>query len=325
MTLVDRSGQSGAEQPVPRYLRVSGVLAPDNRLVLRPSYLTERARGARDIEGSPLQILLFAGTSLALRWGVWVGEYSDAESRVRADRPRIGQGPEALFRPVRAKVPFPPETDRIVFKYGDVVVGEIRVPAQGPTIEQVEVTRTDDAWLVRWVASHPDKGQRLFYHVRTTADGGRTWGRLGSRLTASELRVPTDGIAGGDACIVQVVAYDGVNTVSRDVVVPRAPAPSLQIRIVSPAERKEPYTAPVSLIAMGRIPGRAGLLADLARWTWLADGQQIADGPTAEWSDPAPGRHEIVLTARADRLEARAEVTIVVAERQAVEPKKASR
>lgn len=283
-----------------RYLRVSGRLQPDGRLELRPSYLSTNPRGANDLEESELQIHLYGDDRRLLRWGAQVA----AIHRDTTD-PR---DQELQVRAVRAKVPFHPETERIVFEYDGVVVEEVAVPDRAPVIEEVEVERTDEGWQIRWEAHHPDE-EPLHYHVRTSADAGETWRRIAWRLTQPRTTVRHDDLVGGEDCLVEVVAYDGVNTTAVRSEVPEAPDRSFEVDVLAPTgDETEP---PVELAAVARLRGQP-FRSDDAEYTWHADGEEIASGAYALWVDPAPGKHAVRVEARYDDWRARETVDIVV-------------
>lgn len=260
-----------------RFLRVSGTILADNRLILRPSYLTASPRGSFNDRESPVQIELLVGDRLRVRWGATV-------QRVHTTG-RAPRGSNAEPRSLRAKVPFLADTDRIVFRDGDVVLHEIRVPEHGPSFSAApEVKRTKGGVRIRWNSWHPD-GLELHHHVRASADGGRTWVRLGSRLTKNELTVPGDALV-GPTCVVEVVAYDGVNTASERINYPDAPAPAMQVFILSPGPGEVCVGSPVTLRAHARILGRGDRIDPVAEFVWTADGREIARGHYANWQAP---------------------------------------
>ncbi|MEF8856118.1 MAG: hypothetical protein V5A16_01715 [Haloplanus sp.] len=284
-----------------RYLRVSGRLQPDGRLHLRPSYLSTNPRGAVDLEESDLQIYLYGDDRRLLRWGAQVAALH-RDTTDPTDR-------ERHVRAVRAKVPFHPETKRIVFEYDGVVVEEIVVPDEPPVVGDVRVDRTDDGWRIRWEASHPAE-QPLHYHVRTSADAGETWRRLAWRLQEPRTTVRHDDLVGGENCLVEVVAYDGVNTTAARTDVPDTPEQSLDVEILAPTGgRADP---PVELSAAVRLRGRPGFGSDDAEYTWSVDGEDIATGAFALWFDPAPGTHTIRVDARFEDWRAQDSVTVAV-------------
>lgn len=299
------------------YLRVSGTLLPDNRLMLRPSYLTENPRGSRDIKDSPLQIELYSKDHLILRWGATLGTVMSSPRMVppaslesRGDYSRAGE-PLVVF----AKVPFPRQTDRIVFRYDDIKLLEIQVPARGPTFkdEARVVAKDDDTYRIYWKASHPDNLQ-VYYHVRTSADQGKTWKRLASRLNRTEIIVPRDALAGGNDCVIEVVAYDGVNTVASRTAVPDAPPVRLDVSIVSPTPRDTPLMPPISLRALGRIHGKRGFIDKETKYIWKANGKKIAEGPRVFWYDAKAGKYKITVNARSGKMTAQDSVRIQVGE-----------
>lgn len=284
-----------------RYLRVSGRLSPDGRIELRPSYLSENPRGATDREGSALQIIQYAGERRLLRWGAHV-------AAVHEDRIGSTAGDVAAAA-VRAKVPFHPETDRVVFEYDGAVVEELPVHEHAPVVEGVTVERGRAGWTVEWDAFHPDEAT-LHYHVRTSGDGGATWRRVAWRLDEPGVRLEPDDLIGGDACLVEVVAYDGVNTTAERIAVPETPPPRLEVTLFSPTAER--VSAPVELSAAARLRGRAGFAANEATYTWSVDGEPVATGPFALWTDAAPGSYTVRVEASYEDRVASAETELRV-------------
>src|SRR5262245_25379441 len=97
-----------------RFLRVIGQLHPDNRLVLRPSYLTTRPKGAaQEPDGVLIAELVGPDDRVLLRSGV------DAD-------PYLADGPGARndVLAVRAWLPFPDATRILRFLHHGVVVLE---------------------------------------------------------------------------------------------------------------------------------------------------------------------------------------------------------
>jgi hypothetical protein len=287
-----------------RYLRVSGTLLPDNRLYLRPSYLTESAVGAIDDRSSGVTIECLSDEKLLLRWGATLRP-------VRSARGAGAKEMEAEPLLLKAKVPYPQDTRRIVFRKGESLLAEIAVPTRGPQFTQAPtVTRARRGLEVDWRAEHPD-GLPLYFHVRASADGGKTWVRLGSRLAKPVLAVPDGALVGGKKCVVEVVAYDGVNTVSRRIRYPRAPSDRLEVLIFSPLARTLKAGERVPLWAHARMLGRAQRIDPIARFEWSVGGKRVASGSSATWVATV-GALEIAVDCRFSRFRAHAARRITV-------------
>lgn len=271
-------------KPGNRYLRISGIVRADGALFLRPSYLTTNSRDSVNVEDSPLQVELH-GESLLLQWGALLG----FSSAWRPNAPHAAQW-------LKAKVPFPVDTQRLVFRLRGNIVREMTVPANPPHFEgDIIVNREGGRYEFEWRARHPEN-LPLFYHVRASADGGVSWYRLGSRLTIPQLRVDRARMAGEQQCLVEVVAYDGVNTVAARVGVPDAPPARLLVELVSPRHEHE-FAAPVLLRAFAHIAG-SHRRQDEFDFVWTANRKRIADGSSALWHPPSAGEYEISVHAR---------------------------
>jgi hypothetical protein len=273
------------------YLRVSGRLYPDHSVFLRPSYLTANPRDSVNVAQSPLVIELRREDRVLLRWGL----------RYPTERKRLTvAGDEPAYVPIRAKIPFIEGTRRIVLLLDDIELKELRVPERGPEFASpVNLRATSDGYAIEWQVTHPES-LPLYFHVRTSSDGGLTWRRLASRLEMARLQITRDALVGGDRCLVEVVAYDGINTVSARTNVPDAAEEEWRISILSPQPSEQPLIPPVELHAAGvhRMPDRIRNPRAQPECVWTANGEEIARGADAVWDNPKPGDYALALRAR---------------------------
>ena len=102
-----------------------------------------------------------------------------------------------------------------VARAGGAVIGSRAAGSGRPTIVLTKPAAgdsIDDVLRLRWNASDPD-GDALMYTARYSHDGGATWVALGNSTTSTMLDVDlSDGLPGGDAALVQVIASDGLNS-----------------------------------------------------------------------------------------------------------------
>ena len=294
-----------------RYLRISGTLLPDNRLFLRPSYLTESAAGSSDDRESGVTIECFDEDRLLLRWGASL-------------RAALGTGPAAAARKadatgallLRAKMPFPAATKRILFRKGELLLAETAVPEHGPVLAgPPKISKGRGRIRIDWSARHPD-GLPLYYHVRASGDGGKTWSRLGSRLVKTGLTVPVDALVGRSNCLVEVVAYDGVNTAAARTRFRGAAPERLQVVILAPLARSLVEGDRVSLWAHARLNSSARRIDPLARFEWAVDGKVVASGCSAGWT-AVRGASDLSVVCRYAGFQARAMRRLKVAARAA--------
>lgn len=280
-----------------RYLRVSGLMASDGTLRLRLGYLTKNARGAVSEENSPLQIEMRRDERILLRWGVTM---LDGCHRRAARQPPV-------VVPVRAKVPFPADTTRIVYLLHGLEVASFVVGGERPALSDASVHQTKSGWRIEWTASHPAKAEML-HHVRVSGDGGARWRRLGSRLPRPALTVKED-LLFGPRCVVEVVTYDGVHTESLRVEVPGRPTPRLHVEILSP---RRSLASSLVLRAFGAIPGRFARASDGIEYRWEIDGAPAGEGASHVASRLDPGTHRVVVEAIFQKQRAHAEAVVEV-------------
>ena len=296
-----------------QYLCVSGMVLPGNRLVVRPSYLSCNSRGSINLNESPLQIEFYKNEDRLLSWGATIrANLSYSNPNISKDilkHIQSGKG-SILFR---ANVPYRTETTRIAFLYNGIVLYDRKVSAHGPFFSSKPILerKPKKAYLLKWSAKHPD-GLPLFFHVRTSADGGKTWLRLASRLRRSDLRIHPDSLAGGKDCVLEIVAYDGVNTTSSQIAVPDAPPIRMGVIMLRPISSEEKLYSPIEMQALAQVRGRPDLFGNHIEFAWYSGEKQIANGPDALWLDPPPGEHTLIVIARSGEYEGKALSQIVI-------------
>jgi hypothetical protein len=267
---------------------------------MRPFYAADFPRGVYNDKESQLQVEFLKKEKLLLRWGIHMDtlgtphEGGNVRKRGISD-PALGTTP----LPLSADIPLPSGTDRILFRSGEIPVYEQSVPRRGPVFKKKIIIGAKKRGKIRisWEVSHPND-MALFFNVRTSADRGKTWMRLATGLMNSELQVPAEAIIGGKDCLVEVIAYDGVNTSKKRRAFLKSRRPEFRVDIMSPKEGKVPLTAPVILRALAYIPNIRLDRQKAITYIWMADGDKIAEGQSAIWANPAGGKHEIILIAQ---------------------------
>lgn len=269
-----------------QYLRIIGRLYRDGRLRLRPSYLTPRApwtdrEGAGD---SPLEVEL-------------VNAHEEVLSRYPLRiYPQCAFGVRPQTDAVRGWVPFHPDTRRVRFLNRGRLVHQILRADRSPDLRlRWEPSgHVEGKQRVKWDAEAP--GDVEFF-LRYSANGGRTWQRLGLRTGERHAVVNFDELPGGERCMVEVVATDGLNTVS-------VQSPPFRVRpkaclafIVGPIDGSViALGEPVQLIGQGFWLEGARIERQQLRWASSMDGE-LGTGDLVRAERLSPGQHRITLTA----------------------------
>jgi hypothetical protein len=284
-----------------RYLRVIGRLTADNRLVLRPSYLSDRPRHPEPRRQSGLLAELFDdGGRLLLRHPLRV-------------QPMCGDGQPLGSLAVRGWVPFPAATRLIRFSHEGLSLEEVRVSERGPEIRLAWGPPPEPAGRERiaWEAAHPE-GRALQFFARYTHTDGQRWLRLGWRTDAREAEVDFDQLPGGDRCRVAVVATDGVNTTTAESGTFRVRVKPCRAMIFAPDEGATAVVgAPVLLRGQGYYLEEARPETEALTWTSSRDGD-IGAGTLLAWSPRAPGEHRVTLAAGIGERQGTTAITIHV-------------
>lgn len=191
-----------------RYLRVLGRLYPDNRLVLRPTYLLDRGWPHEKGEDSPLQAELYdSDQRLLLRQGLRLQRYvTDSDG---------AEGPRHLANlSVRGRVPFHPDTRTVRFAHRGILVHEFEVCSGEPQVEilwKPGRTAVHAKLRIRWSASHTS-GRALHFRLLYTWNHGRNWQRVGVPTKGSSQVIDFSKLPGGASCRLRIFASDGVHT-----------------------------------------------------------------------------------------------------------------
>jgi hypothetical protein len=284
-----------------RYLTITGVLLPDNRLLLQPGYLTDRPEYAAEDPRSPIMAeLADDGGQVLLRY------------RVPASPPCNAEHDMAQLL-VAGKVPFPKGTRRVLIYRGDVLIHEIQVPRSGPVVRLTwEVPRVvTGRRLVSWTGEHPD-GRPLSFIVSYSHTEGRTWLPLNFSSPRLEQEVDFDSLPGGERCQIAVTASDGVNTVTVASEPFSAPIKPCLAMILSPGDGAT-FELGEAVPLRGQGYYREERRAETERLTWNSslDGE-ICTGPYCDVQNLSSGEHRITLTAGTEDRQGRATVGLRV-------------
>jgi len=286
-----------------QYLRVIGRLYPDNRLALRPSYLTDNSQNAEeDLDSSLVAELLDKEGRVLLRYHVPV-------------RPYCADGQTFPELAVRGKIPFPSTTQVVRFYRDNVMLHEINVSEGKPKVRLTwdppeTVTGKQD---ITWVGEHPEQ-QSLQYFLRYSHTDGNTWQRVGLRTEKTTLTIDFDQLPGSSRCRIAVVATDGVNTVmesSQAFVVPIKPCKAM---ILAPEDGTTfALGEPITLQGQGFYLEENQAEIEALIWSSSVDGE-LGRGSILEVSTRSLGHHEITLRAGAGERVGEARISITISE-----------
>lgn len=282
-----------------RFLAITGLLFPDNRLVLSPGYTTEvdfDAVGPGEtsldavVEGDEERVLL--------RHSIAVVPFVTDGEPVGADA-------------VIGRIPLPEGTRRIRFERNGVTIHILEVPEAAPRLRLAWTPPEEPRGRVRvqWEGTHPE-GRELEYAPFFSSDGGRTWQPLALPTTATAIEVDFDRLPGRRGRIA-VLATDGVNTARAESRTFRLPQRPCLAMILAP-EEDEAVAAGEEL----HLRGQGFYLEtgepefEALEWSSSRDGP-LGEGPALDVL-LSPGRHEIELAAGRGRRRGTASVHVVV-------------
>ena len=281
----ERAGVNNESDVV--YLRLIGRLDPDNRLRLRPGYLTPRPRQIEEQPDSELvAVLLDDDRKELLRYGVPLLAY-------------CADGEVVKSLAVRATIPFHPSTRAIVFERDGIVIHEIDVEPGQPEVRLTwnpQARTIEGTQEITWEAEHPTQ-MPLEFFLRYSHDGDETWQRASMRTRRKRLALDFDGLPGGRRCRVSVVATDGVNTAiatSRQFAVPVKPCRALVLAPEDGSVFRESET--ILFEGQGYYLEERRPELEALRWSSEPAGVE-GTGPVLTSSDLAPGRYTVTLEA----------------------------
>jgi hypothetical protein len=283
-----------------QYLTLTGVLYPDNQLILDPGFLTTEPNNAiEDRESALVAEMIGESGRLLLRFGLPYGL-------------PCTDGAPMTERLVIGKVPFPPSTRTIRFSLDGIVIHELEVAREAPrvTLTWDPAEGTAGERQVRWHG----EGGGLSYLLSYSNDNGQTWKALSLPTTDTEHAVDFDRLAGGKQCRLRVMVSDGVNTteaISEPFERPTQPC----FPIIVEPEDGTTFSVGESI----RLRGHGYYLEEqepeleLLEWASSTDGP-VGHGAAVEVPWLSAGRHVITLTAGREGRASTATVTIYVAD-----------
>lgn len=291
-----------------QYLRVIGRLHADLRLQLRSGYLSDTVprfqRQEADEHGLTAETFDATGQSL--------GRFS-----LNLSPTCSGEGSSPTLA-VRGWVPFHPEAAGVRYLYRGRILEEIRRCPEPPSIKLLwqPSERVTGKQLVQWDSLHREDGMRSpRFFLRYTCNGGERWQRLSLQTSERSLEIDFDGLPGGRACMVALVATDGIDTT-----VVRTPPFQVQVKplivtIVSPADGTEKRFGE-DVMCMGSAFSMEDNSFETQSLTWSSslDGE-LGNGPTLTVAHLSEGVHYISLNAGVGERQGHAEVSLRIRKR----------
>lgn len=269
-----------------KYLTITGVLHPDNQLVLEPGFLTTVPEYAVEEPDSALVAeLVNDDGKLLLRYRLPFGQVCT-------------DGPALPYRLVAAKVPFPMSTRTIRFVLDGVLIHELEVPREAPIVSFVWDPGEDPEGKqrVRWSGEHPG-GRELRYLLSYSNDDGRSWQPLSLPMVETEHDVDFRRLPGGSRCLLRVLATDGANTTAAISNPFERPTQPCYAMILSPEDNSTfDMGEPIQFQGHGYYLEEGQPELELLDWSSSVAGP-LGRGASLELRTLSPGSHEITLTA----------------------------
>jgi hypothetical protein len=271
-----------------RFLTVSGILLPDNRLLLEPGFVTDDpADPTGDGEESILAEVVGEAESTLLRHRLATARF-------------VGDAEPLAEQAVLGKIPLPVGARSIRFLRDGILIHELVLPQAEPevTLDWEPGDRPIGRQTVKWSASDRD-GLPLRFIAGYSNDAGETWRPLGLPTTETSLEVDFDALPGGNGRLA-VLATNGGRTTRAVSTAFRLPIRPCQALILSPESGSTVASGQdVQLHGQGYYLEEARPEVEQLAWESSIDGE-LGSGPflAVPLSD---GTHEITLHAGAGR------------------------
>lgn len=199
------------------------------------------------------------------------------------------------------KVPYDPNTTKILLKHGDKVLETIPVSSNNPAVTVTFPNGGESLSgkvTINWLAQDVD-GDMLYYDVLYSSDNGSTWAAIAMGLDQNTYVWDTNQASGSSQGLIRVIASDGVNTGqdnsdSAFVVAKKSP----EAVIVSPKDKATSFFNRTIIFEGGGFDFEDGSLED-ASLSWSSNvGGAIGIGRNVLVDNLSPGNHIISLTAK---------------------------
>jgi TolB protein len=154
----------------------------------------------------------------------------------------IGEIPEAI--PFFFRLPYPPQTQRIVLRRGEEELAIRQVSANAPVVTGLaarHLTESDEV-IIKWEGSDAD-GDALAYSLLYSADEGETWLALTYNQTDTHYTWNVVGFPSERPYRFRLIATDGINTTTEETVAETGMAPPT-LPVLSTDSEQEQGLAP---------------------------------------------------------------------------------
>jgi hypothetical protein len=276
--------QDAAMDANQKYFFISGIIISTDSIDLQPVRIIEDdLTGKKPSVSSPYSVELQDKDALTL-------ELTNAEML----RSEGNQKSKILF----AKVPYHPNTFKILIKYNGMPVEVIVVSDNTPSVMVVTPNGGEDIHgdqIISWTANDDD-GDKLLFDVLYSPGGGRNWIPLVLGTDRNSFLLETMQIPGSDSALIKVVVMDGVNTAydesdSYFKVVTKAPIQA----IISPKEGDIFFKDQIIMFEGYGYDLEDGMVKDsVLQWSSSIDGQ-LGTGIEFSLTTLSPGIHTIEL------------------------------
>jgi hypothetical protein len=190
-----------------RAVLISGRIDPDSsQVTFRPAYVLDAPGGAQLPDPGEYVLEMLDAD------GAVISTYAFAPARATADP--LGGGTAFEIAGFHLALPYAEGTTTIRVRHGDAILGKLKASTTAASLEASASALDADSHSLRvtW-SGHAVEGISLHYLVRTSTDSGATWQTIGVDLSTPTIDLSLNDF-GGQSVLVQVLASDGLRTVS---------------------------------------------------------------------------------------------------------------
>jgi hypothetical protein len=203
-----------------------------------------------------------------------------------------------------APIFFPQEATRLVVTCGEKGSCEQHeifaadIPREPPTVRFVNKPKgtTSGKKRISWDASNPEE-QTLYFLLRYSNDEGKSWRVIVPRTTKKEVEINFDHLAGGERCLLQVLATEGIRTGSAVTEPFSVPGQPREIVVNQPPDLDHVHEGTSAVFtAEAFSPHHGSAKANEVIWSSNLQGH-LATGRRLNAAMLQPGKHTITIEA----------------------------